>query len=73
MEASRMDLDIDSTLRLVGSDRTAAAGSETEDEDVIVAGKYGFDRAAGREILLALPVTAVTLGAKSRRNKGTRK
>ena len=60
-----MDLDIDSTLRLVGSEsELPPLEAETEDEDVIVAGKHmDLIERLEEEILLALPVTAVTLGA----------
>jgi uncharacterized protein len=66
MEPGRFDLDIDSTLRLVNSEsELPPLEAETEDEDVIVAGKYlDLIERLEEEILLALPVTAVALGAR---------
>ncbi len=64
MEASRFDVDIDSTLRLVGDEsELPPLEAESEDEDVIVAGKtMGLTERLEEEILLALPVTAVAAG-----------
>ncbi len=68
MEASRFDLDIDSTLRLVADEsELPPLEAEADDEDVIVAGKYmGLNERLEEEILLALPVTAVVPSANPR-------
>ncbi|MBL8512699.1 MAG: DUF177 domain-containing protein, partial [Betaproteobacteria bacterium] len=71
MEPGRFDLDVDSTLRLVSSELDLPPlEAEAEDEDVIVAGKYlDLIERLEEEILLALPVTAVALGARSGETK----
>ncbi|MBL8519634.1 MAG: DUF177 domain-containing protein [Betaproteobacteria bacterium] len=61
LEAGRFDLDIDSTLRLVASEADLPPlEAESDDEDVIVAGRQlDLIERLEEEILLTLPVTAV--------------